>query len=162
MGRTTKIAHFGAIFFFNTIFKGIVEWVLIPLSMKELGFLKTFIFTNLFLLSLGFFSIKLYDYYGKDCLSLENLKKSQDNKIEVEKGNNLINMILKWADKNPFLLSLFLSSQNPALTVLYYRYGHNLYNGFTGRKLILIFLRNILILSLYINTLLYLGLKVFK
>ena len=160
MGETKKITHLGVILLSNFIFKTIFEWGLVPLLMVELGFLKTLIITILFFLLFGFISIKIYDFYRKDYLLIEALKESQKNNTNI-KRSSLINMILKWATKNKFWLGLFLSSQNPGLFVLYYRQGFYLYDGIKDKKLKIFFIRNILILSLYLNIFLYLGLWVF-
>lgn len=160
MGGTKKITHLGVILISNFILKAVFEWGLVPLLMIELGFLKTLLITILFLFLFGFLSIKIYDFYKKDYLLIEALKESQKNKTNI-KRSSLINMILKWTTKNKFWLGLFLSSQNPGLFVLYYREGLYLYDGIKDKKLKIFFIRNILILSLYLNIFLYLSLRVF-
>lgn len=130
--------------------------------MVEFGYFLSLLCTTTIYTFIGILSVKVYDYYGIDCLWLEQLKKSQCEGDIFDSSNPLIRFIEKWIKKNKKFLGLLLSFKNPGLMVIYYRDGFYQYNGFTGKNIKLIFLVNIVLINLYWNSIIYTGFSLWE
>ena len=162
MEKKIRIARLGSIFLLNIAIKEVIDLVLNTILMIRFGYIVSLFTTTLIYVLFGIISVKIYDYYKKDCLMIEDLKESQHNGNLIQKENRLIRLIEKLARKNKTLLSLILSFKNPGLTVIYYRDGFHLYNGFTGKNIKTIFLVNSIIINIYWNTILYTGFSMWE
>ena len=162
MGRKIKIARFGSIFLLNLIVKEIIDIILTPILIIELGFVVSFTTTVLIYIIIGIISVKIYDNSKVDCLWIEEFKESQYNGNLFSKKNRLTNFIEKWTRKNRKILGLLLSFKNPGLMVVYQRDGFHQYNGFTGKNIKLIFLVNIFLTNVYWYTFLFTGFSIWE
>ena len=154
---------FGFIFLFNSIVKGIIDYLLIPMFIGEMGYLSSVLVTTIIYILIGILSVKIYDYCKKDYLLIEALKDAEKNN-QTSELNFIIKLILKWSKKrkNKNILGLILASQNPGLVVIYYREGSFLYNGFAGKNMKIFFFINLLIVNVYWNTAIYTGVSIFN
>lgn len=162
MGRKIKIARFGSIFLLNIIVKEIIDLILTPILIIELGFVISFITTIFIYLVIGVISVKIYDNSKIDCLWIEEFKESQHTGNLFFKENRLINLIERWTKKNKILLSLILSFKNTGLMIIYFRDGFHLYNGFTGKNIKLMFLINTIIINVYWYIILFTGFSLWE
>ena len=163
---TKKITLFSSIFLFNSILKGIIDMVLIPVLISEIGYLISLLTTTLIYLLVGVISVKIYDFYKVDFLFIETLKKAQYDKNQVIINSPIVNLILKWTKKNKLILKLILglllASQNIGLVVLYLRDGYYSYDGFVGKNIKLFFFLYSLAMSLYWNTFVFTTIQTIK
>jgi len=157
-----KTTLFGSIFLLNGIFKGIIDMILIPVLMSKLGYIVSLTLTTLIYLFIGIVTIKIYDFYKIDCLMIEALKKSQYNNTPIENNGVIVKLILKWAQKNKIVLEILLASQNTGLVVIYLRDGFYSYNGFYGKNIKLFFFIYSFVISIYWNTVIYIGNQAIK
>lgn len=162
MEKKIRIARFGSIFSLNLVIKGIIDLILDPVLVIELGYFISLIISTLIYIIVGIISVKIYDHYRTDCLWIEALKETQYNNEQIPVPNHLIRFILKWSKKDGIVLRFLLSLKNTGLMVIYYRDGFKLYNGFTGKNLKLLFLINSFIINLYWYLVLYTGFSLWK
>lgn len=158
--KNNQLAHLGSIFILNFGLKILIDFVLNPILILEVGFLFSLSITVLIYTLFGIISIKMYDYYKIDFLMIEAFKKSQSECEQTE--NPLLRFIRRRAKKNKKTLGLLLSSQNSGLFVLYFREGFHQYNGFQGENIKKLFFLNLFIIELYWNTILYTGFSLWK
>lgn len=157
--RNRIFRRFLILFSINLGIKTLIDFKLTPFLMKDYDYLKCFLYTNIIYLMIGIISLLIYDYYKIDICGLESLKKAQENKEAIEDESWLIKFILQRDKKNKFFLGLLLSFKNPSLPVIYFREGFNLFNGFTKIKIGISFVLYIIIINIYWNTMVYLGIS---
>lgn len=162
MKMKIKLARFGSIFILNLIVKEIIDLILTPILIIELGFVVSFLTTVLIYIIIGIVSVNIYDSSKTDCLWIEGLKESQHNGSLFSKKNRLTKFIEKWMKKNRKLLGLLLSFKNPGLMVVWERDGFSQYNGFTGKNIKLRFLINTIVINIYWYILLFTGFSIWE
>lgn len=161
--KNKKVRIFWLVFFINLGIKSAIDFWLTPILIKNDYLFSLFITTVIYIL-MGIMSVKLYDKYGKgkDPLWVEDLKKFQSEGGHLKYKNKLIIFILKNDKKNEFVLNILLTFKNSGLGVIYKRPGFNLYNGFTGKNTKIFFIFNILVMTLYWNSMVYLGIHIWS
>jgi len=147
-----KTKLFGSIFLFNSILRGIIDFLLIPILISKFSYIGSIIITLFIYLLIGIISVKIYDFYKIDCLRIEILKKAQYDNDQIVDKSNIVKLILKWTNKSKFVLGILLAGQNSGLAVIYLRDSFYLYNGFHGKNIKLYFFIYSLIISIYWNT----------
>ena len=157
MKARKSVTLIGYIFMFNLILKSVIDMILTPILMSEFGFLKSLSITTLIYLIIGIISIRIYDFYKIDFFMIEALKKSQCENSQFCDKSIIVDIILKWAQKNKIILGLLLASQNLGLVVIYFRDGFYDYNGFCGKNIKLIFFIYLLIINIYWNIGIFIG-----
>gem|GEM_PF-4695846 len=161
MEKKMKIIRFSSIFFVNLGVKEVIDAILTPWMMVELGYLITLTIMIMIYILIGIISIQIYDRFGTDCLWIEEYKHSQSKGVTITPENRLIRFIEKWAKKSEKLLGLLLSFKNPGLYVIFFRNGSYLFNGFTGKNIKIIFLVNIIIINIYWSIIIFTGIPLF-
>lgn len=162
MERMRKNIRFGSIFFINFGIKEVIDFILTPILMIEFGYILSLLTTTSIYLLIGIASVKIYDRHKQDCLYIEALKKAQADNKPLTKRNKLTEFILSWTKRNKIIFSLLLTFKNPGLFVIYFRDGVNLFNGFAGKNIKIIFLINLLVMNLYWNFVIYTGTPLWK
>jgi len=157
-----ELRRFWIIFFINMGIKALIDIVLTPYLMMEVGYKSSLLYTTFTYLFIGTISLWIYDYYKIDVFWLESLKKDQFDNAKIKNKNSLIKFILKQNEATKLLLELVLFFKNPAFWVIYFREGEYLYNGFAGKNIKLHFTYYLLIMNIYWNTMVYLGLSLWK
>lgn len=158
-----RLRRFWIIFLINMVIKSLIDLWLTPHLMITVGYKSSLLYTTFIYLFIGITSLWIYDYFKTDVFWLESLKKDQlsSTKIKNKNKNHLINFILK-NNTAKSLLELLLYFKNPAFWVVYSRDGNHLYNGFAGKNIKLHFTYYLLIMNIYWNTMVYLGLSLWK
>jgi len=156
-----KIARFSSIFFINLAVKEAIDVILNPILMAEFGYFISFLITTVIYILIGILSVNIYDSSQSDCLWVEEYKHSKDSGKSIIVQNRIIRFVEKWANKNKYILGLLLSFKNPGLYVIFFRKGSYLFNGFSERKIKILFLVNIIIINVYWNTIVYSGMPFF-
>jgi len=142
--------------------KGAIDLFLDPYLMESFGYFYSLKITTSIYFIIGIVSVILYDYYEVDCLRLEALKRAHFYGKEINGKNRLIRLITRRSKKGKFILSLSLASKNPGLMVIYLRDGFGLYNGFSGKYILLYFLLNTVLINIYWNGIIYLLIILYK
>lgn len=149
MVKKFKIARLGSIFLLNIAVKELIDWLLNPILMINLGYVKSLIITTLLYIIIGIISVKLYDKKGEDLFGAEKYKR--DKKVSC--NSTLINSTLNFL--KIFILGFILSLKNTGLVVIVFRKGSFLFNGFQGNPIKLIFLIYALFINIIWNIVIY-------
>jgi len=150
--KKIHISHIGIIFILNLLIKGIlIEATLISLLIKHLGILESVGITIIIFSFYGILSIKYYDNISGDVLKINekgNFRTSDNEQSSVKK---LWDLARKWFS------GLLLCTQNTGLHVIFHR---NKERSFS-KGMIAIFLLDIILVSVYINVFVYLGINIY-
>ncbi len=151
--KKMHISHIGIIFLLNLLIKGfLIEVTLISFLIKHLGILPSTGITVIVFLLYGILSIKYYDGISGDVLRINEKGNFQTNNDEKFSINKLWGLIKKWFS------GLLLCTQNTGLHVIFHR---NKERSLT-KGMITIFLIDIILVSIYINTFVYLGINMYE
>ncbi len=151
-----KISNMGTGILINSIIGYSLGVGVNPPIVLYCGYLLSVLITTIITIIIGALCVKAYDFYKIDWLLIEALKKARLEKSDLP-NNKVVEFIIKWSDKNKFLLFIFLFFRDSVLTVIYYREGDHLYNGFPTWKIKKLFLLSALSINIWWNAFLYLG-----
>lgn len=154
--KKMQISHIGIIFVLNLLVKGVlIEVILIRFLILNLGFLVSVGITIIIFSLYGILSIKYYDGISGDVLNINEKGKFLINNNEKSSIKKLWNIILKWFG------GLVLCTQNTGLHVIFHRNITGSLNKFS-KGIIIVFLLDIIIVSIYINTFIYFGISIYE
>lgn len=153
---------FGAILAVNLIIKTSIDALLTPYLMQEYGPVNCFISTNIIYGVMGVLCVFWYDTLKKDWLMIEALKKYRLNGGHLLHKNRIIRFLLKKNKWGDFVKRGALFFKHPALYVIEYRDGISLYNGFAGKNTVILYLVYLLLMNLYWNGMVYLGIHIWS
>jgi hypothetical protein len=154
MEEWKKIARLGSIFIINIIFKELIDWLLNPILMIELGYWLSTLITTIIYLIIGFATVRMYDSKKIDSFGFESSKYTRD---EWDSKKNLGQLVMQ-IFRTGFLFYL----KNAGLFVIYFRKGPYLYNGFTDKNMRRFFVIYLIFINILWNILVLLGISVFK
>jgi len=152
--KKIQISHIGIIFLLNLLLKGVlIEGILIRSIILNCGYITSLVVTIIIFSLYGILSIKYYDFIGGDVLRINEKGKFIINNDEKFSINNLWIIIQKWFS------GLLLCTQNTGLHIVFHRDKEKSYKFSRGIKII--FLLDIILVSIYINTFIYLGINIY-
>lgn len=154
MKEWKKVASLGSFFVVNIIIKELLDWLLNPVLMIELGYWLSTLITTVIYLILGFMTVRLYDSKKIDSFGFEFTKNTR------EEWNNIKNLgqLVMELFRTGFLFYL----KNAGLFVIYFRKGSYLYNGFTDKNMKRFFIMYLIFINILWNMLVLIGISVFK
>ena len=154
MEEWRKVARLGSFFVINIIIKELIDWLLNPILMVELGYWSSTLITTAIYLIIGFTTVRMYDSKKIDSYGFEFTKNTR------EEWNNIKNLgqLVVELFKTGFLFYL----KNAGLFVIYFRKGSYLYNGFADKNMKRFFIIYLILINILWNVLVLLGISVFK
>ena len=150
MDKTIDSNKIGSIFLLNIAVKEIIDFGLNPILMIKFDYVISLIITTIIYVFVGIISVRLYDRKGEDLFGIERNKTF----LQKVKRPTIIGRII--ALFALFVFGLISSLKNTRLPVIIFRDGSNLYNGFSGKYIKLIFLVYALIINVSWNIFIYL------
>lgn len=149
-----NVIRLGSFFIINFIVKELIDWVLTPFLMYKLHYWLSTLITTMIYLIIGFITVKLYDLKENDSFGFEALK---NNREESENENNLGQLVVKI-----FKIGSLFYVKNAGLSVIYFRKGPNLYNGFSEKNMGRFFVIYLLFVNITWNIFIYISIFILK
>lgn len=121
------------------IFSWAYDYVIVSFFLLYLGFLRGMIVVVILSMIVDYATMKFYDWFKKDWLALESIKKLEDKK-------DVIGKLFRFVRGKGVVLTIIILSltSNAFIVTAYVRKGINLYNGLSRRDWIVFFTSSIL------------------
>ncbi len=158
---TKKLTGFGAGIAIRYIVNSTQGVIINPAFVYLLGYTISVVASTIVTIVIGIIMLKLYDLFKVDWFLLESLKKAHQDKNQLHSENKALQLIIKWAESNKKLLFLFFFLRDAFVTVIYFRKGAFLYDGFQETRIKLLFFASALSINIWWNAIIYTGFSLF-